>query len=237
MVERVPPPEHGAEVWWRSPHRRYDIIKNEAAIIAGLVDKIKVYVGTYIPGSRRITAALDDLARHLVQIRDLATAITGIVEGQPARSRMTTRGTAKLGAECDRSGIDDMAPQNSNTPHFLDEQQYQNAQMRLAQMREKLMNLNKSQLIANPQLADILNERVDEWLEQLDGAQAKNAKPADHGLADLIGLGRDASASFGRPRRPACQALRRAGRRAGTPSGARRPVLHLSSMKCWVCSG
>lgn len=93
-----------------------------------------------------------------------------------------------------------MAPQNSNTPPFLDEQQYQNAQMRLAQMREKLMNLNKSQLIANPQLADILNERVDEWLEKLDGAQANTAKPADHGLADLIGLGRDASASFGKTR-------------------------------------
>ena len=43
-----------------------------------------------------------------------------------------------------------MAPQNSNTPHFLDEQQYQNAQMRLAQMREKLMNLNKSQADREP---------------------------------------------------------------------------------------
>lgn len=60
-----------------------DIIKNEAAIIEGIVDKIKVYVGTYIPGSRRITAALDDLARQLVQIHEFAKAIAGIVEGQP----------------------------------------------------------------------------------------------------------------------------------------------------------
>jgi hypothetical protein len=88
-----------------------------------------------------------------------------------------------------------MAPQKSNTP-FLDEQHYQNAQMRLAQLREKLVSLNESRLIANPQLADILNAQVDKFLNALDGAQPGTTPPGDHGLADLIGLGRDAPDSF-----------------------------------------
>jgi hypothetical protein len=92
-----------------------------------------------------------------------------------------------------------MAPQNSNTP-FLDQQQYQNAQMRLAQLREKLVSLKESLLIANPQFADILNEQVDNWLDKLDVLKAGTTPPADHGLAGLIGLGRDAFIDFGQTR-------------------------------------
>src|SRR5262245_5492914 len=92
-----------------------------------------------------------------------------------------------------------MAPQNSNTP-FLDAHKYQNAQMRFAQLREKLVSLNESLLIANPQLADILNEQVDKFLDKLDGAQPGTTPPGDHGLAALIGLGRDAADSFGQTR-------------------------------------
>jgi hypothetical protein len=92
-----------------------------------------------------------------------------------------------------------MAPQNSNTP-FLDAEKYQGAQMRLAQLRERMVSLTESLLIGNPQLADIVNEQVDKFLDSLDGAQAATSRPADHGLSDLIGLGRDGSTDFGQTR-------------------------------------
>jgi hypothetical protein len=53
------------------------------------------------------------------------------------------------------------------------------------------------ELVANPQLAEVLNRMVDDQLRQYDASQNGKDAPADGGLADLIGLGKDASADLG----------------------------------------
>ena len=44
-------------------------------------------------------------------------------------------------------------------------------------------------LVANPQLAEVLNRMVDDQVNKFDAAQNGKGTPADGGLADLIGLG------------------------------------------------
>jgi hypothetical protein len=54
-----------------------EIIQKEATVIAGIIQSIRDYVQTTIPGSRRVTAVLDELKRQLDQIATLAGDIVG----------------------------------------------------------------------------------------------------------------------------------------------------------------
>src|SRR2546421_3400308 len=53
-------------------------------------------------------------------------------------------------------------------------------------------------LVANPQLAEVLNRMVDDQVRQYDASQNGKNQATDGGLADLIGLGKDVPADLGR---------------------------------------
>jgi hypothetical protein len=65
-----------------------------------------------------------------------------------------------------------------------------------ALLEEAIKNLGP-ELIANPQLADILNRKIDDQLNDYYANQNGKDTPADGGLADLIGLGKDSPTSLG----------------------------------------
>ena len=83
-------------------------------------------------------------------------------------------------------------PQGNGKQPYLNEGDYQGTQDRLAKLRQMLMEQNASALVANPQLADVLNDKVDALLTALEDGKASGPAPKDNGLAGLIGLGADA---------------------------------------------
>jgi hypothetical protein len=68
---------------------------------------------------------------------------------------------------------------------------------RVAALLQNTIDLLGPELVANPQLAEVLNRMVDDRLRQDDAAQNGRPQPADGGLADLIGLGGAAPADLG----------------------------------------
>lgn len=58
-------------------------------------------------------------------------------------------------------------------------------------LQETLQRLGP-ELIANPELAEVLNRMVDNQIQQLQTVQNRQTPPADGGLSDLIGLSKDA---------------------------------------------
>jgi hypothetical protein len=63
-------------------------------------------------------------------------------------------------------------------------------------LQEAVKNLGP-ELIANPELAEILNRKIDEQVNEYYTTQNGKDAPIDGGLADLIGLGKDAPADLG----------------------------------------
>ena len=63
-------------------------------------------------------------------------------------------------------------------------------------LQEAIKNLGPA-LIANPELAELLNRKVDEQLNEYYAAQNGKGAPVDGGLGDLIGLGKDAPTDLG----------------------------------------
>jgi hypothetical protein len=53
------------------------------------------------------------------------------------------------------------------------------------------------ELVANPELAQVLNRMIDDQLDKYTQAQNGKTEATDGGLADLIGLGKDAPADLG----------------------------------------
>jgi hypothetical protein len=93
-------------------------------------------------------------------------------------------------------------PANPTQPKskFLSERDYESLLDRLATLRETLVQQNASLLIQNPQLAELINGRVDEMLNIVQQAEAKKPPVPDGGLAALIGLGPEAAADLGTAR-------------------------------------
>ena len=83
---------------------------------------------------------------------------------------------------------------------YLSEQDYEGLLDRLAALRETLVNQSASVLIQNPQLAEVINARVDDLLNIVDQSEAKKTPPPDKGLAGLIGIGPEAATEFGATR-------------------------------------
>src|SRR5215471_3427864 len=75
--------------------------------------------------------------------------------------------------------------------------QYDTRNDRVAALLQNAIQALGPDLIANPQLAEVLNRMVDERVGQDDAAQATRPGPTDGGLADLIGLGASAPADLG----------------------------------------
>ncbi|MCY7323295.1 MAG: hypothetical protein LH660_16200, partial [Phormidesmis sp. CAN_BIN36] len=63
-------------------------------------------------------------------------------------------------------------------------------------LQETIKNLGPA-LIANPELAELLNRKIDDQLSDYYTAQNGKAAPVDGGLGDLIGLGKDAPTDLG----------------------------------------
>jgi hypothetical protein len=63
-------------------------------------------------------------------------------------------------------------------------------------LEEAIKNLGP-ELLANPQLAEILNRKIDDQLNEYYANQNGKETPADGGLADLVGLGKDVPNSLG----------------------------------------
>jgi hypothetical protein len=82
------------------------------------------------------------------------------------------------------------------------EREYQNLYDRMAALRDTVTNRLASDLISNPQLADALTKRIDDMLQSVVDADAKEAPPPDKGLAALAGIGQQAAKDLGQTRIP-----------------------------------
>ena len=84
----------------------------------------------------------------------------------------------------------------------MSEREYQEFFDRIAALRATLTDKLSSDLIQNPQLADALLKQIDQLFEATLDADAKTPPPPDKGLAQLIGIGTDATNDFGKTRVP-----------------------------------
>src|SRR5579875_2942110 len=75
--------------------------------------------------------------------------------------------------------------------------QYDQRNDRIAALLQNTVDVLGPDLVANPQLQEVLNNMVDDRLSQDDAAQNGRPQPADGGLADLIGLGSSAPVDLG----------------------------------------
>ena len=82
------------------------------------------------------------------------------------------------------------------------EQSYQELFDRIAALREKLADALSPQLIANPQLANVIVKQIDDMLEATLKADEAIKPPPDKGLAELVGIGPEAADKLGQTRIP-----------------------------------
>lgn len=75
--------------------------------------------------------------------------------------------------------------------------EYDQRNDRIAALLQNTIEALGPDLVANPQLADVLNQMVDDQVRKYDASQNGTGQPSDGGLADLIGLGKDAPANLG----------------------------------------
>ena len=68
---------------------------------------------------------------------------------------------------------------------------------RVAAYLSNMINELRPELISDPRLMEVLNETINARLREDDVAQGARTMPADGGLADLIGLGKDAATDIG----------------------------------------
>src|SRR5258708_13067501 len=82
------------------------------------------------------------------------------------------------------------------------EKDYQSLFDRIAALREQVTSNLAAELIANPQLADVITTQIDDLLANVESADAKITPPPDKGLAALAGVGPQAATEFGTTRIP-----------------------------------
>jgi hypothetical protein len=82
------------------------------------------------------------------------------------------------------------------------EKDYQSLYDRIGALRDTVTSRLSSDLISNPQLADVLTKQIDDMLQSVVDADAKLPAPPDKGLAQLAGVGPDAAGEFGATRMP-----------------------------------
>ncbi|WP_068818584.1 hypothetical protein [Phormidesmis priestleyi] len=68
---------------------------------------------------------------------------------------------------------------------------------RVASLLQNTIEQLGPELAANPQMAEVLNRMVDDQLRKFDASQNGKGMPADGGLSDLIGLGKDSPKELG----------------------------------------
>lgn len=80
--------------------------------------------------------------------------------------------------------------------------EYQSLYDRVAGLREELSRRLGSDLVTNPQLAEVLTKQVDDLLASVLEADKKVPPPPDQGLAALVGIGPGAARTLGDTRLP-----------------------------------
>ena len=73
---------------------------------------------------------------------------------------------------------------------------------RIAALRDTLVGRLGSNLLQNPQLADEINRQIEDLLESASEADRKEKPPPDLGLAELVGIGKEAAQELGKTRVP-----------------------------------
>src|SRR5438105_11646305 len=68
---------------------------------------------------------------------------------------------------------------------------------RIAALLQNTIEALGPDLVANPQLAEVLNRMVDDQVRKYDASQDGKNQASDGGLADLIGLGKNAPSDLG----------------------------------------
>lgn len=81
--------------------------------------------------------------------------------------------------------------------------QLQERRDRLALLRATLLDEREAELIENPQLAEALQHKIDDFERSLIEEDAKEQRPGDGGLAALVGIGADAPPDLSGARQPA----------------------------------
>ncbi|HWW60395.1 MAG TPA: hypothetical protein VN181_03415 [Thermoanaerobaculia bacterium] len=82
------------------------------------------------------------------------------------------------------------------------EKEYQDLLDRLGKLRETVSSQMASQISANPRLAEIVSQHIDDMLNAVVNAESSAVRPPDNGLAALIGLGPGSAQSLGETRLP-----------------------------------
>ncbi|MFF4273890.1 hypothetical protein [Streptomyces sp. NPDC001536] len=85
---------------------------------------------------------------------------------------------------------------------MANQQDYQAFLDRIAALRETVTDRLSAQLVADPQLADVLTKQIDDLLQDAIKADLAEKPPPDKGLAQLVGLGEQAADALGRTRLP-----------------------------------
>lgn len=76
------------------------------------------------------------------------------------------------------------------------EGEYQNLNDRIAGLRETVADRLATELIEQPQLADVLTQQIDELLAAIVRAEMQKKPPPDKGLAQLTGIGDEAASEL-----------------------------------------
>lgn len=84
----------------------------------------------------------------------------------------------------------------------LNENQVRGLYDRIAALRQEVMGRLSSSLAQSPQLADAINQQIDQLLQSVVASDAGKTPPPDKGLAQLIGLGPEAASDLGKTRSP-----------------------------------
>jgi hypothetical protein len=75
--------------------------------------------------------------------------------------------------------------------------EYQKRNDQIAELLQEAIKNLGPELIANPEMAEILNRKIDEQINAMYAQEAKQDPPNDGGLADLIGLGKNSVEDLG----------------------------------------
>ena len=82
------------------------------------------------------------------------------------------------------------------------EQEYQAFLDRVAALEQTVADRLSSRLVSDPQLADVLVKQIDDLLQKAVDADMAIPPPPDKGLAQLVGVGPEASDALGKTRIP-----------------------------------
>lgn len=77
---------------------------------------------------------------------------------------------------------------------------YDQTNDRIAALLQQTIEAMGPELVGNPELAEVINRIIDDQVDKYTEAQNGKNEAADGGLADLVGLGKDAPADLGQTR-------------------------------------